>query len=93
MRILIEEHKYEAQDVKDILYGIDALESVEGFVSLNYVGYFYNTQLKDCVFILPKVLLEDKNGQELVFGKYPPKDIINLDVKNPLSETEKKFIY
>ena len=93
MRILIEEHKYEAQDVKDILHGIDALESVEGHVSLNYVGYFYNTQLKDCVFILPKVLLEDKNGQELVFGKYPPKDIINLDVKNPLSETEKKFIY
>lgn len=93
MRILIEEHKYEAQEVKDILYGIDALENVEGFVSLNYVGYFYNTQLKDCVFILPKVLLEDKDGQELVFGKYPPKDIINLDVKNPLSETEKKFIY
>ena len=93
MRILIEEHKYEAQEVKDILHGIDALESVEGFVSLNYVGYFYNTQLKDCVFILPKVLLEDKDGQELVFGKYTPKDIINLDVKNPLSETEKKFIY
>ena len=93
MRILIEEHKYEAQDVKDILHGIDALETVEGRVSLNYVGYFYNTQLKDCVFILPKVLLEDKNDQELVFGKYPPKDIINLDEKNPLSETEKKFIY
>ena len=93
MRILIEEHKYEAQDVKDILHGIDALENVEGFVSLNYVGYFYNTQLKDCVFILPKVLLEDKNDQELVFGKYLPKDIINLDEKNPLNETEKKFIY
>ena len=90
MRILIEEHKYEAQDVKDILHGIDALESVEGRVSLNYVGYFYNTQLKDCVFILPKVLLEDKNDQELVFGKYLPKDIINLDEKNPLNETEKK---
>ena len=93
MRILIEEHKYEAQDVKDILHGIDALESVEGRVSLNYVGYFYNTQLKDCVFILPKVLLEDKDGKELVFGHHDPKDIINLDEKNPLSETEKKFIY
>ena len=45
MRILIEEYKYEAQDVKDILHGIDALENVEGRVSLNYVGYFYNTQL------------------------------------------------
>ena len=93
MRILIEEYKYEAQDVKDILHGIDALETVEGRVSLNYVGYFYNTQLKDCVFILPKVLLEDKDGQELVFGHHDPKDIINLDEKNPLSEMEKKFIY
>ena len=93
MRILIEEHKYAAQDVKDIIQGIDALESVEGYVSLNYVGYFYNTQLRDCVFILPKVLLEDIDKQELVFGKYDPKDIINLDAKNPLTETEKKFIY
>ena len=93
MRILIEEHKYAAQDVKDILHGIDALESVEGYVSLNYVGYFYNTELKDCVFILPKVLLEDKDGKELVFGKHDPTDIINLDIQNPLSETEKKFIY
>lgn len=93
MRILIEEHKYEAQDVKDIIQGIDALESVEGYVSLNYVGYFYNTQLRDCVFILPKVLLEDIDKKELVFGKYDPKDIVNLDAKNPLTETEKKFIY
>lgn len=93
MRILIEEHKYQASDVKDILYGIDALESVEGYVSLNYVGYFYNTKLGDCVFILPKVLLEDKDGKELVFGKHEPKDIINLDVQNPLSQQEKDFIY
>ena len=93
MRILIEEHKYEAQDVKDILHGIDALETVEGRVSLNYVGYFYNTQLKDCVFILPKVLLEDKDGKEMVFGEHDPKDIINLDAQNPLSETQRKFIY
>ena len=94
MRILIEEYKYEAQDVKDIIHGIDALESVEGKVSLNYVGYFYNTELRDCVFILPKVLLEDdKDGKELVFGEHDPKDIINLDAKNPLSETQRKFIY
>lgn len=93
MRILIEEHKYAAQDVKEVLHGIDALETVEGHVSLNYVGYFYNTELRDCVFILPKVLLEDKDGQELVFGKYPPRDIIDLDVKNPLNRQERDFIY
>ena len=67
MRILIEEYQYDVAKVKDILHGIDALENVEGKVSVHYVGYFYNTLLKDCVFILPKVLLKDVNGEELVF--------------------------
>lgn len=93
MRILIEEYRYQAQDVKDILQGIDALETVEGYVSLNYVGYFYNTELKDCVFILPKVLLEDIDGHDLVFGKYAPTEIINLDTHNPLEKHERDFIY
>ena len=85
MRILIEEYPYEAAVVKDILHGIDALENVEGRVSIHYVGYYYNTLLKDCVFILPKVLLKD--GKELVFGKYTPEAIVNLDADNPLNVT------
>lgn len=95
MRIIIEEHKYAAADVKDVLKGIDALENVEGYVSVNYVGYFYNTDkdVRDCVFILPKVLLEDVDGRELVFGKYRPEEIINLDAHNPLTQQEKDFIY
>ena len=95
MRIIIEEYKYSATDVEDVLRGIDALENVEGYVSVNYVGYFYNTdeKVRDCVFILPKVLLEDKEGKELVFGKYRPEDIINLDTNNPLTQQEKDFIY
>lgn len=95
MRIIIEEHKYAAADVKDVLKGIDALENVEGYVSVNYVGYFYNTDkdVRDCVFILPKVLLEDVDGKELVFGKYAPEEIINLDAHNPLTQSEKDFIY
>ena len=39
MRILIEEYQYDVTDVKDILQGIDALENVEGKVSVHYVGY------------------------------------------------------
>lgn len=93
MRILIEEHQYEAAAVKDVLEGVDALENVNGLVSLNYVGYFYNTRLQDCVFILPKVLLEDKDHQELVFGRYKPEDIINIDAHNPLTQQERDFIY
>ena len=93
MRILIEEHQYEVSEVKDVLYGIDALENVEGKVSVHYVGYYYNSLLKDCVFILPKVLLKDIEHQELVFGKYSPEAIINLNENNPLDVTERNFLY
>ena len=82
MRILIEEYQYEVAKVKNILHGIDALENVEGKVSIHYVGYYYNTLLKDCVFILPKVLLKDMHGQELVFGKYKPELFKNFFHKN-----------
>jgi len=93
MRVLIEEYKYQATDVKDILHGINALENIEGYVSLNYVGYFYNTELRDCVFILPKVLLETIDKKDLVFGKYPPEEILNIDTNKAVTQTEKNFIY
>lgn len=93
MRILIEEYQYNVADVKDILHGIDALENVEGKVSIHYVGYYYNTLLKDCVFILPKVLLKDVDGKELVFAKYKPENIANLDENNPLNSVERDFLY
>ena len=67
MRIIIEEHQYPASVVEDVLDGITNLRDVEGKVSVNYVGYYYNPKLNDCVFILPKVLMEDKNGEEQVF--------------------------
>ena len=93
MKVLIESYKYQADDVRGILHGINTLENIEGYVVLNYVGYFYNTELKDCVFILPKVLLEDKYGEEKVFGKYSPKDIINIDDYNSIENFEKNVIY
>lgn len=93
MRVLIEEYKYQAADVKDILHGINALEDIEGYVSLNYVGYFYNTELRDCVFILPKVLLETIDKKDLVFGKYSPEEILNIDTNKAVTQTEKNFIY
>lgn len=83
MRILIEEYQYEVAAIKDVLHGIDSLTNIEGKVSIHYVGYYYNSLLRDCVFILPKVLLRGgespSDGPELVFGKYKPEDIANLD--------------
>lgn len=62
MRIIFEEHRYEAACVQNELKGICTLQDVDKYISVSYVGYFYNPipEIKDCVFILPKVLLEDK---------------------------------
>jgi len=93
MHILIEEHKYPAETVHKILDGITSLRDIDGMISVNYVGYFYNPTLKDCVFILPKVLLEDVDGQELVFGHANPEDIVNLEITEQLTQIEHDFIY
>ena len=38
---------------------------------MNYVGYFYNTDkdVRECVFILPKVLLEDVEMMKMLKDK------------------------
>lgn len=89
MRILIEEHQYPASLVDPILDGITNLRNVDGKVSVNCVGYFYNPTLKDCVFILPKVLMEGG----MVFGHCNPEDIINLENQHCLKQEEHDFIY
>ena len=95
MRILIEEYRYKADDVRETIHGIDALEDIEGYVSVNYVGYYFNSHpdVYDCVFILPKVLIEVKNGQELVFGQYRPENIVCINENSPLTDEQKNFIY
>ncbi|MBR3021128.1 MAG: LlaJI family restriction endonuclease [Bacteroidaceae bacterium] len=93
MRILIEEHPYPAtEDILEVVSGLGPTIGVKGTVSVGYVGYYYNTHIHDCVFILPKVLL-DENGLAMP-GKYRPEDIVHLEKKdNPLREDERKFIY
>ena len=94
MRILLEEYKYEVTDeLKQILCGIglDAMQDIEGNVSLSYVGYFYNPEINDCVFILPKVLMDE---HDQVFGEHTPEELLNIDPKTTkLSEKEQSFLY
>lgn len=89
MKILIEEYQYDAALVRDVLYGIDALQNVEGLVSLSYVGYFYNPKLNDTVFILPKVLMNEKGK---VFGSKTPESLIHSHT-NTLNDQERYFLY
>lgn len=95
MRILIEEYQYDYEDVANVLKGLGLLQDVEGKVNLSYVGYYFNPDpdVNDCVFILPKVLLEGEYGDEKVFGHIDPKNLVNADDCNELTLQEQTFIY
>lgn len=102
MRLLIEEYLYDAADVREVLSEIGGLENIDNKVSVNYVGYFYNRQLDDIVFILPKVLLSGRGGREYVFTSAPdipeeqlirPEDIIDVSSCKKLTAEQRSFIY
>ena len=90
MRVIIEGYCYRASAVRDVLHELSTLENVGGEISVGYVGYYYNPQLKDCVFILPKVLVNEENK---VFSRLDPHDIIDLDNCKLLISEERSFIY
>lgn len=90
MRVIIEGYCYRASAVRDVLHELSSLENVGGEISVGYVGYYYNPQLRDCVFILPKVLVNEENK---VFSRLDPHDIIDLDHCTELSSEERSFIY
>lgn len=90
MRVIIEGYCYRASAVRDVLHELSTLENVGGEISVGYVGYYYNPQLRDCVFILPKVLVNEENK---VFSRLDPHDIIDLDNCKLLTSEERNFIY
>ena len=92
MQIIIEGYQYPAGSVDKVLWE-GAFQTVDGKVSIGYVGYYWNDRLKDSVFVLPKVFLEpDANKQDLVFGKYKPEDVIDVSNKE-FTKGERDFIY
>ena len=90
MRVIVEGYCYRASAVRDVLHELSTLENVGGEISVGYVGYYYHPQLRDCVFILPKVLVNEENK---VFSRLDPHDIIDLDNCTELSSEERSFIY
>jgi len=92
VRIIIEGYQYPAGSVDKVLWE-GAFQTVDGKVSIGYVGYYWNERLKDSVFVLPKVFLEpDANGQDLVFGTYRPEDVIDV-VNKKFTKEERDFVY
>lgn len=100
MYILFEEHQYESNLVEKVLKDIYVLQDVDKKVSVQYVGYFYNPHLHDCVFILPKVLLKDEGKQEVLAGvtlptgeSVKPEQVLTPKDQQKLSKEYRKFIY
>jgi len=93
MKILIEGYSYEATErMLAIVHELTTLESIDHKICVNYVGYFYNPHpdVQDCVFILPKVLLDD---HDRVFRHIAPEALIDVEQCHQLTEHERQFIY
>ena len=94
MKILIEGYKYREADVEPILKGFEPF-SKDGEMSVNYVGYFYSKEISDCIFFLPKVVMNEK-GYILNNEKITPETIIDLDKalkEETIVRDEYRFIY
>lgn len=90
MRLIVEGYPYAAQDVERVLQGIDAPQNKDGLVRVNYVGYFYNKRLNDCVFFLPKVVIDE---QHRLLGRYTPEELINVERCKRMRREDREFIY
>lgn len=83
MIIVIENCCYDNFEITPFLRANNLLDE-KGKVRV--IGYLYSKELKDCVFFLPKVIL-DKDDK--VLGKYEPSEVL-LGIDN---EKDKVFLY
>lgn len=99
MKILIEEFPYPADTIRPYIAGLDPLTRDKKTIRINHVGYCYNHTVKDCVFFLPKVVLNGGSegySYNSVFNNINPLDIIDLEhaLKNRILTAEQyNFIY
>ena len=97
MKLLIEDYPYPADKVRGLLGGDEPFET-DGFCRVGKVGYYYNPSIKDCVFILPKVILDyhESEKEDTVFKSFNPVDIIDVDEafrEERLTPEQRDFIY
>lgn len=73
MKLLIEDYEYSDPEILPFLNLVDSKKK-DG--KSRFVGYLFSKELNDCVFFLPKVIL-DKDGK--VLGKYDPAELWNIN--------------
>ncbi len=90
MKLIVEGYPYQPKTIESVLQGIEAAQNNDGLVRVNYVGYFFNKHLNDCVFFLPKVVI---NEQHLLLGKYTPEEMLDVEKCNRMDPRDRNFIY
>ena len=100
MKVLIEGYYYdpavlEREQVTDGLIEYHRRPS-DGFVCYNYVGHVYSPSLKDYIFFLPKVVLEEKGTEgddsDRVFGEKPEDIICVSDKDGKMNAAQRGFV-
>ena len=87
MKLLVEEYPYRSELAQKILNRFEPKETRNGFSS-DYVGYCFSKELQDCVFFLPKVILDTKDK---AFDTFSPEDIIDVE-NSSLNDDQKLFL-
>lgn len=87
MKLLVEEYPYRSELAQKILNQFEPKETRNGFSS-DYVGYCFSKELQDCVFFLPKVILDTKDK---AFDTFSPEDIIDVE-NSSLNDDQKLFL-
>ena len=95
MKILFEDYPYSSKDVS-FLADIAPIELNDGRIKLPYVGYYYDADSSETIFILPKVFIikeKDEKGEK-AFGRYTPKQLLSLSEENKeLQSDDKAFLF
>ena len=69
---------------------VDLATLNDNLAKVPYVGYYFNPEINDSVFILPKVFISEKMpSNPLAFDRYKPDEIIDISPDdNPLRQAE-----
>lgn len=89
MKVLIEDYHYSPTDLPE-LKGIDPIELSGGKIKLPYVGYYYDEDAGEPIFILPKVFIIEGKA----FGRYEPEHLLHINKENKqLTETDHTLLF
>lgn len=90
MKILVEGHSYDAALVRDICRDFETAAD-DGKIKVTKVGYYFNSNINDCVLCLPKVVSDAFGGT--VLGGLAPESLIDaFTSENRLSEEQTTFV-